>query len=694
MSGTRHELGVVALAALPVLVAIVWATLVQSARRFLHARPELVTFYRLLVVLGTAMVVSNLLGAVFSILPREVHDAAPHWLVRLYITSDFGTIVAVTAFRHMARSLPTMEEPPSRRWLAVNYGSAVVMGAIELLFGRLVPAPTAQQLAAFRLTYFLYLIVMFGLGIRHIARIARSERWSPAAVVGGLARPDVLTMLGALGAVVVVLAFHLAGGWQDHFWTLSLLSVALGLLCALPLALRVLGDVVRNVLLVGILVAVAAAIYAAVHVRLLPGADPALRLPLHLLAVVGTVLVLVPLQAWLRTAIERVVFRRGRHRRAELQAFLHTLSPDRGGPACCRAALTELVRRLHLRGAAIVLRDGQGVVEGTLPLDALHAAWPRGLAADALPPHAVSPGMLRDQALRQALIGAGVTAIVPLASPRARWGHLFVSTGFLGTTSTEDDTQTLVAFADQLALLLAAAELLGRALAVERSLAHAEKLAAIGELAARVAHEIRNPVTAARSLAQQLVREPDAAFSVELGLILAELERVERQVAALLRFARRDDFRFEPVALAPLVREALDAFRPRLEGAGVALTLEAPDGIVARADREKLRQVLVNLVENALDALGDGTPAKRLAVRVASTNGSATIEVADSGPGVPPDALAHLFEPFFSLKEHGTGLGLAIAKRTIDAHGGRISAAAGPTQGMTFAVELPLSRMR
>src|SRR5439155_300092 len=100
-------------------------------------------------------------------------------------------------------------------------------------------------------------------------------------------------------------------------------------------------------------------------------------------------------------------------------------------------------------------------------------------------------------------------------------------------------------FVAQLALLLDGADLLARTVAVERSLAHAEKLAALGELAARIAHEIRNPVTAARSLAQQLSREPGLPWVAEHRLILEELERVERRVGELLRFARRDELRFE-----------------------------------------------------------------------------------------------------------------------------------------------------
>jgi signal transduction histidine kinase len=97
------------------------------------------------------------------------------------------------------------------------------------------------------------------------------------------------------------------------------------------------------------------------------------------------------------------------------------------------------------------------------------------------------------------------------------------------------------------------------------------------------------------------------------------------------------------------------------------------------------------VVENAADALDGTGGSRRLAVTLLGTNGTATLSVADSGPGVAPEALPRLFEPFFSLKEHGTGLGLAIAKRTIDAHGGRIDASSPPGEGLTLRIDLPLA---
>jgi signal transduction histidine kinase len=122
------------------------------------------------------------------------------------------------------------------------------------------------------------------------------------------------------------------------------------------------------------------------------------------------------------------------------------------------------------------------------------------------------------------------------------------------------------------------------------------------------------------------------------------------------------------------------------------MQVDAGEGVVAVADKEKLRQVLVNLIENAIDALEAAALPRRLALRLGTDNGNARLSVTDNGGGAASDDLPHLFEPFFSRKSHGTGLGLAIAKRTIDAHGGRIAAEGRPGDGMTFSIDLPLAK--
>ncbi|HYY06299.1 MAG TPA: HAMP domain-containing sensor histidine kinase, partial [Candidatus Limnocylindria bacterium] len=157
------------------------------------------------------------------------------------------------------------------------------------------------------------------------------------------------------------------------------------------------------------------------------------------------------------------------------------------------------------------------------------------------------------------------------------------------------------------------------------------------------------------------------------------------------RFARRDEPRLAPVDLGELARATLDALRPRLEAAGIAAFLEAPPGVVARADRDKLREVLVNLLENARDALATSPAPRRVTVVVRNGDGDATLSVTDNGPGVPADALPRLFEPFFSTKPTGTGLGLAIARHAVEAHGGAIFAGPAEGAGLTVRVTLPLA---
>jgi signal transduction histidine kinase len=281
--------------------------------------------------------------------------------------------------------------------------------------------------------------------------------------------------------------------------------------------------------------------------------------------------------------------------------------------------------------------------------------------------------------------------VFEIRSPQRLWGHLLITADLIAASLREEDQEAIEAFARQLGLLLDGAELLGRAVTTERSLAHAEKLAAIGELTARIAHEIRNPLTAARSLTQQLTREPGAPHAEEHGLILTELERIDRQVTDLLRFARRDELRWEPVDLAEVAKETAQGLRSSLAAAGIDLQVATNGMALGLGDREKLRQTLLNLIENARDALQSAAGRGCIRLDVQATNGRVRLDVIDDGPGIDEDALPHLFEAFFSRKPNGTGLGLAIVKRTVEAHGGTIEARRRAAGGMRFRIELPAS---
>ncbi len=213
------------------------------------------------------------------------------------------------------------------------------------------------------------------------------------------------------------------------------------------------------------------------------------------------------------------------------------------------------------------------------------------------------------------------------------------------------------------------------------------------DLSAQVAHEIRNPITAAKSLVQQMGEDPASAENVGYAKIaLEELDRVERSVAHLLRYAREEDLRLTQVRLESLIDSALESCRERITAQRVRLVREAGTGAVLRGDPEQLRRVLINLVNNALDALADGRRADPTVGVSAGENLAGTecwVRVRDNGPGIDADALARIWSPFYTSKESGTGLGLAIAKKVVDAHGGSIEVTSQPGAGAEFTITIP-----
>jgi two-component system sensor histidine kinase HydH len=215
----------------------------------------------------------------------------------------------------------------------------------------------------------------------------------------------------------------------------------------------------------------------------------------------------------------------------------------------------------------------------------------------------------------------------------------------------------------------------------------------VEELAAGVAHEIRNPITAAKSLVQQMGEDPTANDNVEYANVaLAELERVEKSISHLLRFAREEDVSLAELRLDEVVDSALETLRDRIQGLGVTVERDvaALNGI--RGDAEKLRRVVINLFGNALDAFAEsGTPGPRLEITAGSNlaGNEAWLRVRDNGPGMEAEKLERIWSPFYTSKQSGTGLGLALSRKVIEAHHGSIEASSEPGHGTEVVVTLP-----
>jgi signal transduction histidine kinase len=216
---------------------------------------------------------------------------------------------------------------------------------------------------------------------------------------------------------------------------------------------------------------------------------------------------------------------------------------------------------------------------------------------------------------------------------------------------------------------------------------------ALEDLAAAIAHEIRNPITAAKSLVQQIAEAPAAPETSEYATVaVAELDRVERSIVHLLRYAREESLTLAPVHMVDVVQSAVEATRDRAAGGGVRITTALEDGGVVRGDAELLRRVLVNLIVNAVEALAEAE-SESPAVEIASGPNLAGTEiwvtVRDNGPGVDPTVAPRVFAPFFTTKQGGTGFGLALAKKTIEAHGGTIEVGNRPGGGAEISFTIP-----
>jgi PAS domain S-box-containing protein len=227
--------------------------------------------------------------------------------------------------------------------------------------------------------------------------------------------------------------------------------------------------------------------------------------------------------------------------------------------------------------------------------------------------------------------------------------------------------------------------------AMERRARRNQTLAEVGALAAGIAHELRNGLNPISGSVEFLQRElkPEGESAVLMGLITRECGRLNRFVSDLLSYARERDLVLEPLDLEGHMEELRDGLRrdPRC-GAATRVVFEPPGvGVRLRGDREQLRQVWLNLVNNALDAMaGGGT----VTVRWRPTgDGRAVVEFEDQGAGIAPEVLPRVGEPFFSTKQGGTGLGVAMAQRIVERHGGTLGFESAPGRGTVARVNLP-----
>jgi signal transduction histidine kinase len=307
--------------------------------------------------------------------------------------------------------------------------------------------------------------------------------------------------------------------------------------------------------------------------------------------------------------------------------------------------------------------------------------WARSLAITLVPALGIALGWWTAIRLQRSVARIQVTLHDPLlAAP-----------GDLGTVQVRAGNE-LASIQEQVQVVVNRLRHTGEELQAARQEAlHAERLAAIGGLAAGVAHELRNPLTSVKLLLQHAGSRGGAAVveAQKISLILDEIERMETTIQGLLDFSRPAQPQRKLHYVRDTLQRALHLVEGRIEKQQVNLTLDfGSEPILINGDPQQLHQVFVNLLINAIEAMPQGGD---LAVTLRSDLAARklTVAIRDTGVGIPPELMPRLFEPFASAKERGTGLGLAVSRRIVEEHGGAIVVRPHSPRGTLFEVTLP-----
>ena len=230
--------------------------------------------------------------------------------------------------------------------------------------------------------------------------------------------------------------------------------------------------------------------------------------------------------------------------------------------------------------------------------------------------------------------------------------------------------------------------------AAMEQLSAAERIATIGQMAATVSHEIRNPlgaITGSLALVRQLTSNGNMRVERALERIDRNVERCGAVISDLLEFSAKRDIHRRPVRIDVWLKEILSHIRIPTE---IVLEQELRANGEVAIDADRLRQAINNLIQNAVQALSNSGPTspKRIAVHTEGGDAHVRVSISDTGPGIPDHVLPHIFEPLFTTKSFGVGLGLPIARQIVEQHDGRIDVTTGAYGGTTVTIQIPHRR--
>jgi hypothetical protein len=303
----------------------------------------------------------------------------------------------------------------------------------------------------------------------------------------------------------------------------------------------------------------------------------------------------------------------------------------------------------------------------------------------------------------QRIVEATHFAVVPLIAKDEAVGAIIVDNRYSQREIQADEMELLTIYANHVGLAIENAEAydalhvnFGKLQEAYRELreaqgklVQAEKLAAVGEVAAHVAHEIRNPLVTIGGFARNVHRQlgEDDPRGQKMAIVVEEVERLERILATVMDFSKPSAPWKRPTKINQVIQNSCVLVAGDMEKAGAELDARLDPRLpLVMVDAEQLKQALLNILKNAAQSLGDGG---RVTVSSRFEDSAIWIDIADTGKGIPDDMLPNLFDPFFTTRPDGTGLGLAVTRKIIVDHGGDIDCKSKLGVGTTFTISLP-----
>jgi signal transduction histidine kinase len=668
---------------------------------------------------GVALALAVWNIGVFGLRSAEDADTARLWEYVVHV----GVIPLPAIFYHYV--LAFLEVRRQRVSLVVAYGLAAAL---------LVVSPTDLFIAGVSTThwgyvpksgplyapFFLYFQTYLVLGL---VRLVRAHRTFVSSFRLNRTRLVIFGVTVSLaGGIVDFLRFIL--GWERLYPlgipSNAVLAMALGV-AIVRYRLWDVGLVAKRVLLyalmaLGLAPITVAALFVVSRLGVDPGLVPTTTSGVVLVVVFSAAL---PFLRRAERAIEQIIFAREHGVRETLTALSRDMAAILDVERLGRALTEGLVRRVPVLHATMYLRDSHGGTRftrsaqslspslevpgpGAGAIDAKLVHWltltgqpltVEEIAERALTDDSVSPLVMEFEAAR-------VGVLVPLFLDGELTAVLAVGEKVSAQVFEPAEIRLLDALMAQTAVALKNARLyrdlqsqMDTLQKTQQQLVQSAKLAAIGELAAGVAHELNNPLTVILAHAQilRMKSDPESVTGRKLEKIEDEAIRASKITRGLLDFSRRREPKHEPVSVNALVPRALELIHSKLRGHDITVHTElAEDAPAILGDADQLTQVLINLMGNAIDAMGR---AGALTVTTAAVDDAIEVAVTDTGYGLDAEQASRIFEPFYTTKPEGrgTGLGLSVILGILKSHGGTIVVDSAPGRGTTMRVRLPRS---